>query len=78
MLCAECETAAATPVSFPQRCQEGQRHVWAGFGNPRIHHMMLTFVQLSLGWLGVGGNEFGGFGYDTRPAVVCCPASVEV
>jgi hypothetical protein len=29
MLCAECETAAATPVCFPQRCQEGQRHVWA-------------------------------------------------
>jgi hypothetical protein len=27
-----------------------------------ITHMMLTFVQLSLGWLGVGGNEFGGFG----------------
>ena len=62
MLCAECETAAATPVCFPQRCQEGQRHVWAGSGNPRIHHMMLTFVQLSLGWLGVGGNEFGGLG----------------
>jgi hypothetical protein len=33
-----------------------------GCGNPRTHHMMLTFVQLSLGWLGVGGNEFGGLG----------------
>jgi hypothetical protein len=62
MVCAECETAAPPPVCFPQRCQEGQRHVWAGCGNPRIHHMILTFVQLSLGWLGVGRNEFSGLG----------------
>jgi hypothetical protein len=58
MLCAECETAAATPVCFPQRCQEGQRHVWAGCGNPRIHHMMLTFVQLSsCHWVGLASVE---------------------
>ena len=62
MLCAECETAAATLGLLSTALSGRSRHAWAGCGESRIHYMMLTFVQLSLGWLGVGGNEFGGLG----------------